>query len=590
MKFGKNYLIFIASIIFFAVIFYILSHAVEFVYVNPNVNTRVFSFISPVVEKIDKAVKSSVLSCNLDKQKIKILYQNAYGSGFLNHNPIPNDLDYSVGIHLGKYVYDGKNASEIAKDIDNKMSSFQINFYDYISNNKNQSFLTEFDTLGSIIHFERKSSTNSKFIEQSIPEIFKDKEYVVYLKKTFPDKPDFVLEYPFVLKPNEILIEDYAPIQIFAKGISYNKQMQDFLREITIVVDFYADIEDVKTKKIKTVEIVAESFTGQRLQLSRRFFPPITFVGENSASYLKNLDYLKDDDKYLEYRLFNFKRHLQEFSSLNEFKDRPVKMLKRILQCTEIISPALDEQTKNEIYRNVFENLNNSTVIILNDYSTALGNLIQITQKPKLYSKVLISGELQKLVESMRKNLNSLKSDNSHDIEELIKFQNYIEQSISIVRSNKDLIFFSQNLLAKMETYNKNILNLFNENIKNQKQMISYVNTFSKIYKDAGFHKIELYWIDKRTLGIVKDDFTKDIPQNELSNFAKRNGLARVNYKLILKSQAPKVSVRYENWSRYNPTREEEQNWQKLKRSLLNDKKKFKIKRKIILRYSNPIL
>jgi len=321
MRLGKKYLITLFILFILVVIFYISKKTVEFVYVNPNVNTQVLPFISPVIKQIDDGVNFSVLNCNLDKQEMKILYQNAYGSGFLKHNPIPNDLDYSVGIHLGKYFYDGKNALEIAKDIDNKMSCFQINFYDYISNNKNQGFLTELDTLGSIIHFDKKSSENIKFIEQSLPEIFKGREYIVYLKKTFPDKPGFVLEYPFVLKPNEILIEDYAPVQLFAKGVRYNKKTQDFLREITIVVDFYADIEDVKTKKTKTVEIVAESFAGQRLQLSRRFFPPIVFVGENSARYLKNLDYLKEDEKYLEYRLFNFKRHLQEFSNLNEFND-----------------------------------------------------------------------------------------------------------------------------------------------------------------------------------------------------------------------------------------------------------------------------
>lgn len=583
MSSGKKYLVTFFVLLIFIVIFYVSKNTVEFVYVNPDVNTEALPFISSVIKKIDEGVRNSVLNCNLNRRNMKILYQNAYGSGFIKHNPIPNDLDYSVGIHLGKYVYDEKNAAEIAQDIDDKMSSFQINFYNYISNNKTRDFLSELDVLGSIIHFDKKRATNIGYIERSLLEIFKNEEYIVYLEKSFPDRPEVVLEYPFVLKSGEILIEDYAPIRIFTKGVKYNKNQRDFLREITIVVDFYVDIKNTKTKKTKTVEIVAESFIGQRLQLSRRFFPPIVFIGENSANYLKNLDYLKDDGKYLEYRLFSFKRHLQEFSALSVFKDRPVKMLKRILQCTEIISPALDEKTKDEIYKTIYQNLSNPEIIVLNDYSTALGNLIHITQTPKLYLKASGLGVIQKLVESMREDLNKLKSVDSKDVRDLFEFQNYIEQSISAIQNRDDLSFFAQNLLLKMEKYNNNILSLFNKNMTDLKQILSYINIFNKVYEDAGFHKIELYWLDKNTLGIIKDDFTKNIPSDELSDFALQNGLVNINYKLISRTQVPKISIGYINWARYNPTPAEEQNRQKLKEQLLKDKSNFKVKRKFIV-------
>ena len=90
------------------------------------------------------------------------------------------------------------------------------------------------------------------------------------------------------------------------------------LREITIVTDFYVDIK--KGTDIVNAEIVAESFTGQRLQLTRRFFVPVVFVGNSSANYLKHLNLLTNDDDYLEYRLLNFKRHLQEFSNHKELQ------------------------------------------------------------------------------------------------------------------------------------------------------------------------------------------------------------------------------------------------------------------------------
>ena len=61
----------------------------------------------------------------------------------------------------------------------------------------------------------------------------------------------------------------------------------NFPREVTIIVDYYVDIENTKLNKQKTIEIVAESFTGQRLQLFRRFFVPNVFIGEESAKFLE---------------------------------------------------------------------------------------------------------------------------------------------------------------------------------------------------------------------------------------------------------------------------------------------------------------
>ena len=66
---------------------------VQIVWVNPNVNTKVFPYISKTLKDIDKALNYTVSIMKSNKLDVKILYKNAYGSGFLKHNPIPNDLD-----------------------------------------------------------------------------------------------------------------------------------------------------------------------------------------------------------------------------------------------------------------------------------------------------------------------------------------------------------------------------------------------------------------------------------------------------------------------------------------------------------------
>lgn len=99
---------------------------------------------------------------------------------------------------------------------------------------------------------------------------------------------------------------------------------------------------------------------------------------------------------------------------------------------------------------------------------------------------------------------------------------------------------------------------------------------FNKLYTDAGYHKVALYWLDKNTIGVLKDDFTKDI--KDLKKFAETNGLADVDYKLVELSQVPKLTVKYGVWARYNPTKFEQENFERMNKLFLADKKNFKIK------------
>lgn len=566
----------------------VILNSIEFVWVGPSVNTKVLPYVSNTIKKIDNGLDNSIADMNRNGFKMRILYKNAYGSGFLKYNSIPNDLDYSVGIHLGEYSYDGKNGAQIAESIEDKMSTFQSEFYDYVSNLEDKSLLANYDTMSSIVFLSKQKYANIKSINSSIDKVFQNKEYIVHTVKALEDRKDIKLKFPFVLKSNEILIEDSSPIQLFSSDVKYSSDTSRFLREITIVLDFFVDIKNTKTNQIKRIEIVSESFMGQRLQLSRRFFVPIVFVGENSANYLKNLEFLNNDDKYIEYRLFNYKRYLQEFSNLNEMQDRPVKMLKRILQCTELIAPALDEDFKSEIYKNISENLNNRDIQIMNDYSTALGNLMQIVQLDRLFFQAYESGEIYRLVVSMNddlKELESRKTVNQDNLNDLIKFQKEIINDLKSIKNQNDLIKFNNELFIKMQVYNPKIINIFKESMKKQGEILAYIDRFNDIFIKAGFHKVDMYWLNDDTLGVVRDDFTKNIKPDELKSMALQNGLADVNYVFINKSQAPKICVRYSTWVRYNSTPQEEINWLKLKKQLLSDKTNFNIKKKFILKF-----
>lgn len=565
---------------------------VQIVWVNPNVNTKVFPYISKTLKDIDKALNYTVSIMRSNKLDVKILYKNAYGSGFLKHNPIPNDLDYSIGIYLGEYDFDGQNSLEIAREIDRKMSLFQAEFYNYINTIDPGKFYSDYSVMSSLTESSYKSDANIKAITSSIPNLFNHKNYIIYTDKILLDKNKKAVHmtFPFILKENEILIEDFSPVTVYTELVKYNKNTRGMMREITIVTDFYADIK--KGDELVKAEIVAESFTGQRLQLTRRFFVPVIFTGHRSARYLKHLNLLTNNDDYIEYRLFNFKRHLQEFSNLNELEMRPVKLFKRVLQCEDLILPLLAPETVEEINNTIEANLNNPKIQLINDWQTAFENLAKITAMPRLYLKAQYKNKITRHLDSMKQITLEMKTSglfNKDDIALIENFTNDIAERQKLINSESKLDEYHKYILKNSDPVIDAAIRITTEATRDKEKIIGYIDTFGKILEAAGFHKIDMCWLDKNLIGIVKDDFTSTIEEKDLKLMAKENGLADVEYKFINKSSLSGTKVRYALWVRYNPTDKENQIYENMKSELLKDKTNFNIKRRFILQILSGI-
>lgn len=575
----KNIILLILSAIFI----YLAADrfGLQIIWVNPNVNTNVLQSVSKTVKKLDTAADYTIRSLNSQGCDLTVIYKNQYGSGFLKHNPIPNDLDYSIGIYLGEFT--GQNSTDIAAEIDEKMTLFQTEFYSWINTLYPDIFYTDYNIMTSLSELFSKREENIAAISKSLPQLFAHKDYVVYTKKNLLNsgQKEIEMTFPFVLKKNEILMENYTPVRLYTDSLKYSENTRAFLREITIVIDFYADIK--QGNDTVRAEIVAESFTGQRLQLTRRFFVPVIFTGRESARFLKHLSLLNDDETYFEYRMFNFKRHLQEISNLKELN--PVKLLKRLLQCTDLILPVLDENTAQKILTVTEQNLSNSNIILINDYQTSLDNLTQICSRPDLYLKLQYKNLITAHINSMQQILFDMKQAKTFMDAEITMLETFtldIEEKIKLINSPGKLEEFYKYLRKNSTPVEEILLSGINKNIKEKEKITDYIKHFNKIMENAGYHKIEMCWIGENLIGIVKDDFTSQIPEKELKTMAQENKLAEVEYKFINRSELSGPKVRYAVWIRYNPSEDENFRYNIIKSKLAADKKNFKIKRRII--------
>lgn len=578
----KNKIIFL--LLFFALILlYLLQNLfLKFVWFDPNVNNSVFVPLTKTIKILDCALKYSVKEIKSDKRDVKLIYENAYGSGFLKENPIPNDLDYASGVYLGEFIFDGKNEHDIAIQMANLMNKFQYEFYYYINQYQSgNGFYSKAAGNNVFYEFER-SDLNIASLAASIPKVFADKDYVLYTQKDIFNEntgKTEIMSFPFVMKGNEVLLEDYEPIKLFTNTIKYSNKTRPIIREISIVTDFYADIKYNDT--VKRVEIAVESFQGQRMQLRRRLFVPQIFVGDNSFRYLKKMDLLNDDNKYIETRLYNFNRYIQEINNLIITKDRPIKLIKRLLQATYILKPILDTGTYNSVISTLNSLLNKPEIILINDLQTSYSNLIQITSNPQIFFNIdddlldLHIIEIQNIVSDIEK-LNFLDKNLVFNMK---KFSQGL--SLSDIESAEELLDFNSKLLNHFTYISHKMNDWININLPSD--IYIYPEFLAQNLRNAGVHQIHLCWIDKDTIGIVEDNFTVNIPAYELKDMAKKNNLVDVNYKFIQNTEQNGLKVRYSVAVRYNSSQGEENNWQLIRKKLLKYRDiDCRIKRKFI--------
>ena len=578
----KKFFLVILSLIIIFSIYIINKHAMLYVYMNPYTNTKTLPYISSTIKMLNNAFEYAKFSSHKGGNDFKYLYYNAYGSGFIKRNPIPNDLDFAVGVHLGEYNYDGKNGNEIAHSIVDKMNSFETSFNFYINMNGNNHTFTTTTPLGQMDIFSKQYKTSVENIADSLDTALLGNNYVKYTQKHLEDSSDSMLvDVPYIMKSNEILMENRKPMILYSDLVNYNPFMPHYMREISIIPEYYATI-NYKGKNY-LVEIVPESFLGNRLQLSRRIFASTVFVHNSSAKFLENAPFFNKEEDYLFYRMLSFKRHLQDINNILVMEDRPVKLFKRLIQTADMVYPVLEPKTYQEISDFVYENLSSKNIQLLNEYTNICGNLYAIMETPKLFFRLQKNGKLEDMYKTLEYTVKAMEQSDI-DKQTVLILKNYQEKELNgmfNLKNENELKAYKERVMENeygdiAKTAGQAVL----ASATDRKKIQQYIGMFNKIYIDAGYHKVSLYWLDNNTLGVVEDDFTKNI--KDFKAFAKENDLIDINYKLIKPENVPDMKMRYDVFARFNSSAEENRNYERFQKLLLDDKANFKTKRKLV--------
>ena len=576
-------IIFLSVVLLILISILIHNSFIKYVYVNPQVNTKSLKFISKSIKYIDKKLDLVMKTCNKDFPDMKYVYKNYYGSGFLKENTIPNDLDASVGVDLGVYEYDGNNAFEIAKDIETKIANYHIFSYMVFSSSKKPVFVEDFPVFSVISELSKKRETSINNIEDGVKQVMANNVQVIYLKKKYKGED---VDYTFILNPNEVLVNDFPPLITFTKGIVYNKEMLNYPRELSIISDFFVKIKNTKTNEVKNIELIEESFLGERFQISRRFFVPIVFTGNQSLAFLKSLDYLNDDKKFIDMRMFNYFRYIDEIELYFDYTVSPIKLVKRMHQCLDIIYPALSDEQRDKIYSDMRVVMQNKDIWYANEYLNSMKNITSCVINQHIFKRANETMFLSDLITVMNNSYDKLSENKDYEKEmkDLSMYHYKIMSMIKNLNSKEKLQELASYMSDGYIKISVPVAKIINKNINNKNELLKDYELLKSVMTDAGFRKIELFYTDKNIIYVVKDEFTKNLSTNNLKERAKNNDLPDAQDVLINKDNMKKMSRSEIKYIRFNTTKAQDEYWQNLQQKLLEDKKtKFKIKRKYVL-------
>lgn len=572
-------LIFLSIVLFILCCILVHDNVLKVVYVSPQTNVEALGYAKKSIKPIDNALDRVMNLCRQQYKDMNYRYKNYYGSGFIKNNPIPNDLDVAVGVDLGEFEYDGENPYKTSRAIVDKISTYHLYSHIVFLKSKNL-FLMDKPAILKLNELERKKVSSMENIADGIEKAFNNDIQIVHSTKDYKGQN---VNYTLVFKPNEIFVDDITPVFTYTSGISYNKTMSDFPRELTVVPDFYAKIKNTKTGEIKSVDLVEESFLGERFQISRRFFVPLIFTGNQSLKYLKSLDFLTNDEKYLDTRMFNYFRYVTEVQMYLDASVDPVKLLKRLHQCTDIISPALTQEQRDKIYTDIDETLSKPDIQTATDYLTIYKNIKFMTQNKFIMTKAEEFDYFKQWIVASNACLELLSKNSEYkdEVNDLLKIHNEILAQFRDMNSEIKLAELNKYLDNKDLNVYVACAKIINKNIDNTDKFMADFKILKDIFNKSGYHSMDLYWINKDTVYIARNEFTKTLTQKDILPLIKENGLPQVNYKLLNETKLlgnKKETV----YVRYKSTEAENKYLKELEDKLLQDKKNFKIKRKYL--------
>ena len=533
--------------------------------VSPYTNKDAFFYLAPAIKSLNLRLGKIAEACRSKGLHACHVFQGAYGSGFLKHNIVGNDLDYMMVVDLGKIVIHGRDTDAAAREIIKKIDAYVEIFYSIADSSQDADLsVMNWGPLG------RQGLNKTDGLEEKLTELLDDtvkgKDHRVLLKGRHS------CLFPNVLPLGTGYLYANTMVKFVSRQIRYTGRMFAGLREFSVMLHFSFDLalEGPGEKKTSMKKMLFDPTyipAGRVLPVMDSFLWTVP-VGSRSASFF-NKALLEDSRALVE------SRPLRSIGMLDQceqyfHKKNIMKALKRLHQGFDWIYPLFDNSFRSEISAYLKRQLRNPDVLLCQNIAEMAQMTNALLKDPQLFAMYYGSGDIKGTVSRMssdalklEKRYPQLKKANTRLRSAFCEIQEILESNTPPHWKGR-----ASELLNRTErSANEYLIRIMPDSGK----ILQFKDRIMAKLCDAGFRVLPVRGMSDGTLGVSEQDLSGTITLKTLNSTPGKIAAPAFKYRLINDSEYPCARLIL----RPGQSEREEENYGKMLDALSKDMRSF---------------
>lgn len=549
--------------------------AFELFQLSPYVSADVFPFVEPATRSLRLRLALIEEAARVRGLPVRHNFQALYGSGFLRHNPVGNDLDAEFGVHLGPVRLTAGREGEAAGAVLDRMEQYlQALHHVFVLHGAPDLAVYNFRLLRDGRWHDREAL--ARRMTASFVDVAARRPHAVLVDSLYG------LRVPTVLSPDESYVHETTRIELLSNRVRTVDWMTAGLRGFQVMFHWYLDLE-IADAQGRVVARLPEFPVHPTFVPSGKVLAPeenslgTVPVDRASAAFVSRT-VLGDPDVMREERIHMAEALLSEVDRTLASGD-PLKALKRLHQAGDALEPALPREVVERLSARLRQTLFDPRLVTCGEVGKLAENARSVFRVPPLLALYTESYDLQRLLMSVLlgvqrgSRLGLLAPGRADPLTERL---GALQRGLSGFPTGEQRAGAAA-LLTEVHA-------LADEceaaAMPPRAEVVALHGAIRGRLLAAGLQPLPVYGMPDGTLGVMATELG-ELPAQGLTAAAVAAGAPRFTYRVIAPADVPRdnrgrpVDASWTLWLRPSPTAAEEASWRALNEALDRDDARF---------------
>lgn len=367
----------------------------ELIRLSPYVSSDPFPYVTPPVMHLRARLRAIERTCQQRGLMLHHNFTGLYGSGFLPANPVGNDLDGTVCVHLGHFKLDDPSvqARQLLSSIEQYL---QVVDHEFSLHEAPEMAVLRFRLLGKDGLLKGRPVLQTR-LANSLKDVREGRPHAVLIDSLYG------LRVPTLFGPDESYIYETTRIELVSDQVRTTDWMTPGVRGFQVMFHFYCDLELPDGTVIEDFAMHPTFVpSGKVLRLQE---DPLGVVpmDRESASFFSR-EALSSPASVARTRVEMMAHLMSEVDRNLEVGDS-VKAMKRLYQGANAMAPSLPGDFRARLDRVVEPTLMNDDVQLCNEIKTLAELARKVVSRPPALTEYLPEFRLGRVLTRIEQDL-----------------------------------------------------------------------------------------------------------------------------------------------------------------------------------------